>query len=102
MKQPWLSQIPLASLALNYAETVGYDRAATTSVCAKQVCGDEIANLLLQDISLFHDVGLAALTDEQKGYLRARYERYKEDPFCREVLLWLDNEYEFDPACLTD
>lgn len=102
MKQPWLSQIPLASLALNYAETVGYDRPAITSLCAKQVCGDEIANLLLQDLSLFHDTGLAALTEEQKGDLRARYERHKEDPFCREVLIWLDNGYEFDPACLTD
>lgn len=102
MKQPWLSQIPLASLALNYAQAGGYDRAATTLRCAKEVCGDEIGSLLAQDIALFHDVGLDALTDEQKGYLRARYEGHPDDPFCREVLLWLENTYEFDPACLTD
>jgi hyaluronoglucosaminidase len=102
MKQPWLSQIPLASLVLNYAETGGYDRDTTTRVCANQVCGGEIGSLLMQDLPLFHDVGLAALTEDQKGYLRARYELHKDDPFCREVLLWLDHGYEFDPACLTD
>jgi hypothetical protein len=102
MKQPWLSQIPLASLALNYGDSGRYDRDVATVVCAKQVCGEEVGGLLAQDISLFHDVGLEALNDEQKRYLRARYEPRNDDPFCREVVRWLDNGYEFDPACLTE
>ncbi len=102
MKQPWLSQIPLASLALNYAQTCGYDRDATTVRCAKQVCGEDIGSLIAQDLDLFHSVGLEGLNDEQRLYLRGRYQPYCADPFCREVVLWLDNRYEFDPACLTD
>jgi hypothetical protein len=102
MKQPWLSQIPLASLASNYGEAGCYDREATTRECAKRVCGDEVAALIMQDLHLFHDVGLEGLTSEQKQYLRERYEPRHEDPFCRELLLWLDSGYEFDPACLTD
>lgn len=102
MKQPWLSQIPLASLEANYKQTGSYDRDTTTLLCAKAVCGDEVGTLIAQDITLFHDVGLDTLNDEQKQYLRARYEPHREDPFCREILLWLDNGYQFDPACLTD
>jgi hypothetical protein len=102
MKQPWLSQIPLASLVLNYTQTGHYDRHAITLRCIKEVCGDGVGELIARDLVLFHDVGLEALTDEQKGYLHARYDGHKEDPFCREILLWLENTYEFDPACLTD
>jgi hypothetical protein len=102
MKQPFLSQIPLASLRRNYEQSGSYDRDATTLLCAKQVCGDELGTLIAQDLPLFHDFGLDALNDEQKAYLRARYEGHKEDPYCREILLWLDNGYQFDPACLTD
>ena len=102
MKQPWLSQIPLASLRSNYEQTGSYDREAMTLLCAKEVCGDEVGGLIAYDLALFHDVGLEALNDEQKRYLRVRYEGHKEDPFCREILLWLDNGYQFDPACLTD
>jgi hyaluronoglucosaminidase len=102
MKQPWLSQIPLASLRRNYEQTGRYDRDEMTLLCAKEVCGDEVGTLIAHDLALFHDVGLDALNDEQKRYLRARYEGHKEDPFCREILRWLDNGYQFDPACLTD
>lgn len=102
MKQPWLSQIPLASLALNYKQVGGTIRDVTTLACAKDVCGDEVATLIVEDLPLLNDVGLAALNDEQKRHLRKRYEAHPEDPFCREILDWLNGEYEFDPACLTD
>lgn len=102
MKQPWLSQIPLASLALNYAQGVSYDRDLISMMCISQVCGDEIGRLIGEDLPLFNDVGAAALSEEQRRHLRARYEPRVENPFCREIVTWLNGGYEFDPACLTD
>jgi hyaluronoglucosaminidase len=102
MKQPWLSQIPLATLPYNYAQTTAYDRDLVGRSCAQAVCGDDIAALLWEDVALFHDVGLAVLTEDQKRYLRDRYGPRVDDPFCREVIGWLDGRYEFDPACLTE
>jgi hypothetical protein len=102
MKQPWLSHIPVATLRYNYSQGASYDRDAVGKACAQAVCGDELAALIWEDVSLFHDVGLASLTDQQKSYLRARYGSKPSNPFCREVIRWLDGEYEFDPDCLTE
>lgn len=102
MKQPWLSQIPLASLALNYGQGSSYNRDLVTMMCIDQVCGEELGRLLGEDLALFNDVGGAALSEEQRRYLRARYEPRIENPFCREIVIWLNGGYEFDPACLTD
>lgn len=102
MKQPWLSRIPIATLPLNYQHGSGYDRDAVSRACALEVCGDRVGAMLYDDLSLFHDTGLHALTDSQKEYLRAQYGGLPGDPFCKEVGLWLEGRYEFDPACLTD
>jgi hyaluronoglucosaminidase len=102
MKQPWLSQIPLASLAVNYSQGSSYDRDLVSMMCINQVCGEELGRLLGEDLALFNDVGAAALSEEQRRYLRARYEPRIENPFCREIVTWLNGGYEFDPACLTD
>jgi hyaluronoglucosaminidase len=102
MKQPWLSQIPLASLALNYSQGSSYDRDLVSMMCINQVCGEELGKLIGEDLALFNDVGGAALSEEQRRHLRARYEPRIENPICREIVTWLNGGYEFDPACLTD
>lgn len=102
MKQPWLSQIPIATLPCNYNQGASYDREQVGRSCAQVVCGDDIAALLCEDVMLLQDVGLSALTEQQKSHLRSRYGNKGADPFCREVIAWLDGKYDFDPACLTD
>lgn len=102
MKQPWLSRIPVATLPLNYSQAPGYDRDSAARLCALQVCGERVGRMLWDDVTLLHDSGLNALSDEQKVYLRDRYRQQPDDPFCQEVLRWLEGAYEFDPACLTD
>lgn len=102
MKQPWLSRIPIATLPLNYTQGALYDRDLVGKACAQAICGDEIAALVWEDLPLFNDIGLTALTQEQRSHLRSRYGGRVSDPYCREVMKWLDGEYEFDPACLTD
>jgi hyaluronoglucosaminidase len=102
MKQPWLSRIPVATLPFNYTQGASYDRDLVGKACAQVICGEEIAALLWEDLPLFNDIGLTALTEDQRTYLRARYAGRSSDPYCREVINWLDGGYEFDPGCLTD
>jgi hypothetical protein len=71
-------------------------------MCINQVCGEELGKLIGEDLALFNDVGGAALSEEQRRHLRARYEPRIENPICREIVTWLNGGYEFDPACLTD
>lgn len=102
MKQPWLSRIPLATLPVNYGKASEYARDEVGRTSALQVCGDLVGRLIWEDVALFHDVGLSALTEEQRVYLKGRYGPHPEDPFCQEVMKWLEGRYDFDPACLTE
>ena len=102
MKQPYLSCIPLATLARSYSLGSGYDPQGQLGESACTYCGQEVGSLIVEDIALFQDIGLACLSPDQRQYLTERYSRFAQDPFCAEVLRWLNGGYEFDPACLTD
>lgn len=102
MKQPYLSYIPLATLSKSYARVGAYDPLEALKRSAFMHCGEEIGSLILEDISLFQDTGLSVLTTEQRQYLTDRYSRFAQNPFCVEIIRWLEGKYEFDPACLTD
>ena len=101
-RQRWQKAIILASWALNYSQGFSYDRDLVSMMCINQVGGEELGKLIGEDLPLFNDVGVAALSEEQRRHLRARYEPRVENPFCREIVTWLNGGYEFDPACLTD
>ena len=95
MNQPFLSQIPLRSLARNYLSAPlepGNDFEA--------VCGVALGRQLQQDQPLFESVGLGTLTAAQKQSLREQYQQF-DHPVAHEVLDWLNDGYAFDPACLT-
>ena len=102
MNQPWLSQIPLASLPLAYRtpETYAAD-AAFTTICT-ELCGAALATQLQLDISQLQDIGLAKLTPQERQTLQATYQQFDQSPYAREIVAWLNDEYQFDPACLTE
>lgn len=102
MKQPWLSRIPLATLAHSYDRGTHYDPHTAWRKAAVRTCGTELAEQLARDLPLLQDVGLEALTPEQQQHLRAQYASFATHPAAREILGWLNGEYVFDPACLTD
>jgi hyaluronoglucosaminidase len=102
MKQPMLSQIPLATLSMSYAQGEGYEPSAAWRAAAERAGGTELADLLQEDLSLFQDVGLDRLTPEQRSKLETRYRPYAAHPIGREIIGWMNGEYAFDPACLTD
>lgn len=101
MNQAWLSQIPLASLTRAYREKNNYAPAKTFTEVADALCGENLAQTLLQDLSLLQDKGLAKMSVEEKAELLKRYSAFPQNPFCAEMIDWLNGGYTFDPACLT-
>jgi hyaluronoglucosaminidase len=102
MSQPWLSQIALASLPCAYRQHEKYNAEQTLSEICVQLCGEKLAELLLQDISLFQDKGLSQISMQEKNELIRRYQGFDKNPYCSEILGWLRGDYTFDPACLTE
>jgi hyaluronoglucosaminidase len=101
MNQPWLSQIPLATLPRAYREHNNYNPDKVLVEIATELCGEKLAQTLLQDLPLLQDKGLAKMSAEEKAELLERYSAFPQNPFCIEIIDWLKGGYVFDPACLT-
>lgn len=103
MKQAALSRLPLATLPACYLQGDAYDPDTAWSVTAQKRLGDELSSLLLEDLSLLSTTGLDKLDDAHKERLTCRYrpfaQQYQE---ASELIGWLNGDYQFDPACLTD
>jgi len=101
MNQAWLSQIPLASLPKAYREKDCYDAEKTFIAITTELCGEHLAQALSGDLPLLQDKGLGKISDEEKAELIKRYSAFPKNPFCAEIIDWLNGGYTFDPACLT-
>ncbi len=109
MNQPYLSQLPLASLARLYP-TLRHpviDSAALEQATddywredAERLLGPELANSVLEDAAFFSTKGLDALTEKQKQTLVNHYAQFN-SVYATELVDWLNEQYLFDPACLT-
>ncbi|HSC66907.1 MAG TPA: beta-N-acetylglucosaminidase domain-containing protein [Cellvibrio sp.] len=102
MNQPWLSRIPLASLPIAYREQNNYSPDAAFIDICKNLCGDELAGQLQQDINQLQERGLKNFSSYERALLVSSYERFGKNPYALEIIAWLKNEYQFDPACLTE
>ena len=102
MNQAWLSQIALASLPHAYHEHSNYNPEKVFIEVATELCGEKLAENLLQDLPLLQDKGLGKINEREKTDLLSRYSAFPNNPFCKEIIDWLNGEYVFDPACLTE
>lgn len=102
MNQPWLSQVPLASLPIAYQLKSAYEPATIFPQLCATLCGEPFSTKLLEDISKFQDKGLSVLSVGEKLLIREKYKRFTGNPFAQEIVAWLNDEYQFDPACLTE
>lgn len=102
MNQPWLSQIPLASLPIAYNSNQHYEPQSVFAMLCQEICGEELANELIKDIAQLQDVGLKNLTPDEKKMLLKKYIGFPNNAFAQEIVAWLNGEYQFDPACLTE
>ncbi|MFT5482397.1 MAG: hyaluronoglucosaminidase [Halieaceae bacterium] len=98
MNQAELSKIPLASLARLYRGE--YDPDAARALAIASFGGSKGAELLQEHWRKFQDLGLDMISSEERNRLKERF-RCVDEPATREVYAWLNEEYRFDPECLT-
>ena len=88
--QVMLSRIPMLTLEKLYDS----GKAAPFIEAATQVAGRELATMLEEDLPLFQDKGLEAMSEDEKAALRNRYAAFTH-PAAREIILWLDGYWHF-------
>ena len=99
MNQPYLSQLPLYTLANLYSRTPGEPEEQFAAACMA-LCPPDLADALVQDVDCFQHEGLDALDTAGKERLLRKYAAFAH-PMAAEICAWLRGEYVFDPACLT-
>ena len=62
--------------------------------------GDNLAQQIARDIDNFQTLGLDKLDRIKRDNLIQKYSHF-ESPYAKEIIDWLNEEYAFDPACLT-
>lgn len=104
MNQPWLSRIALCTAHYRQDWSQAQEQQLFEQACV-ECCGALMGRALIQDVTWLQDVGLDKMGAEKKDELRARYAAFVDDanagPYARELLDWLNEQYAFDPACLT-
>lgn len=91
--QPTLTAIPAVTLAQSYQQGDDYCYGDAFRVAAQQVAGDELAEMLQQDLLVLQDTGLGRLSDGGQARLRERYGS-SSHPAAQEILTWLDGGYQ--------
>jgi hyaluronoglucosaminidase len=94
MNQAYLSQIPLRTLTASDQQNSLYSAACDLG-------GESFAACLVEDIADFQDQGLDLLSPSRRKELIDRYQPFQ-TPYSQEIVAWLQGQYPFDPACLTD
>lgn len=101
MKQCALSKIALYSLPRLHAARERYDAEQTFEEALAQLPDPQLAHYLREDLPLFSDHGLTCLDTDARRRLLNRYAQFNVD-YSAEIIGWLNGDYAFDPACLTD
>ncbi|MBF0287661.1 MAG: beta-N-acetylglucosaminidase domain-containing protein [SAR324 cluster bacterium] len=101
MNQSWLSRIPLHTLPKCYQKGNQYQPLDAFSKACYDLCGEELARHIIDDLENFQDLGLDGLSAEVRQNLISKYQKYGNSPYALEIIAWLHGKYKFDPACLT-
>jgi len=91
MNEAFLSWVPLATLPKNIADH-DYDRDASFREAAATFCGEEMGTALVQDLALFHDVGLDGIDESRATELSEKYKEFG-NVFALEIIRWLAGDY---------
>jgi hyaluronoglucosaminidase len=101
MNQVWLSQIPLKTLSDVYGLKGNYNAEQALDDALEGLCGTELGKTLGEDVGLFQDGGLDAINEVERQAMVEKYSGFQ-SPYANEVIDWLNGQYTFDPACLTE
>ncbi len=100
MNAAHLSQIPLLTLIENYRLKDDYQADKALSNALLKVCGASLTKLIEEDIDNFQSQGLSWFNANQRQALMDKYRQF-DHPCVTELCAWLNDEYQFDPNCLT-
>jgi len=96
MNQAYLSQVALCG----YARLLALS-AATEQDCLA-LCGEPVVSLLRGHRRLIEEQGLESFEPAERERWVALLRGAASNPYAAELLAWLNGEYRFDPACLTE
>lgn len=100
MNQAFLSQIPLTSMALSRrSESLSLDESLKYLV-HHQWMSEPLAEWLALHAEDFQLKGLKALEPHEVEKFKTKLSQFN-SPHALEITRWLNNEYAFDPKCLT-
>lgn len=103
MNQPYLSQLPLSTLANIYEsdkrECVNDDYLIWKKFAESRL-GEDLTELFFSNIDNFSLKGLDGLSRDEKINLEKIFKIYNH-PCVIELIDWLNDKYKFDPTCLT-
>lgn len=92
MNQASLSQIPMKTLAMSYADRESYHPESAFVASARSVCGSALGSCIIEDIALFQDKGLDGLSANEKETLLEKYRAFP-SPYAAEIIGWLNGDY---------
>ncbi len=89
--QPTLGLIPAITLSDSYRLGDAYEYAESFRRACIEVLGEELGELVREDLLTLQDIGLDRL-GEKEAFLRSRYEGV-DHPGAREIMAWLNGDY---------
>ena len=92
MNQSYLSQIPMKTLTMSYESQAQYSPDAAFIEAARSICGPDVGNSIIEDISSFQNRGLNALSRTEKETLINRYQAY-DTHHAAEIVDWLKGDF---------
>jgi len=101
MREPHLNKITMSTLGDTYD-----DRALDTDseLYWQRVTGftgRKLARCIRDDFRFFTEIGLSGIESDELAELQKKYEKFRSNPYGREIYDYLKGKYAFDPACLT-
>lgn len=102
MNASWLSRLPILAMLREAAGATYTDREAATKAAFEASLSPALSACLLADVDLFQAPGALPSFDEAHlSSLRQKYAAH-DHPAAREILAWLQGDYQVGPECITD
>ncbi len=102
MNQAYLTRIALRRLLELFVKGRRANEESVIAADFVQGSDEPISSMQFkEDCSLMQEAGLNGMGEDRRRRLLARYNSAHSNPYARDIVAWLREEYRFDPQCLT-